>query len=103
MSATSHPYTIIPVVSMTGAILRSMYALVAEQTGRFPASEPPDPPDIVSFAGKTANMNKFDWRRFYDEAFWPSMLPDRKKILLMLHAWSANYHVRQWELSFRKG
>ena len=35
-------------------------------------------------------MNKSDLRSFYEEAFWPSMPPDRNKILLILDAWSAN-------------
>jgi len=90
ISATTHSYMIMPVVSMSGEILRPMYVLISEANGKFPVSKRPDPANIRSFAGKTANMNKEDLRRFYTEALWPSMPRNPTKVLLLLDSWAAN-------------
>jgi hypothetical protein len=90
VNATSHSYMIMPVISMDGEILRPMYLLLSEPGGKFPASKAADPPNIKSFAGKSANMNKEDLRSFYTEVMWPSMPADRRKVLLLLDSWSAN-------------
>lgn len=90
-NATTHSYMIMPVISMDGEILRPMYVLVGgEKDGQFPANKPEDPPNIRSFAGRTANMSKGDLRKFYTEAMWPSMPPDREKVFLLVDAWKSN-------------
>lgn len=89
VSATTHSYMIMPVISMDGEILRPMYVLVSESSGQFPGNKQKDPDNIVSHPGKTANMNKSDLKEFYS-VFWNSLPADRDKVLLLLDSWSAN-------------
>ena len=86
--ATSHCYMIYPAISMEGKLHSPMNILVSEARGVFPQNKSPDPWNIVSFASKTANMNKKDLKTFYQQVFWPSIEPS--KILLLLDAWSPN-------------
>lgn len=87
--ATSHCYMIYPAITMAGQLLSPMYVLVSEARGQFPQKHS-DPPNIKSYASKTANMNKADLKTFYQEVFWPSVNEhiNTRKILLLVDSWS---------------
>lgn len=52
-------------ISMDGILHSPMYMLVSESSEKFPANKHQDPPNIISFSSKTANMNKDDLKKFY--------------------------------------
>lgn len=95
VDATSHSYMIMPIVSMDGSLLKPLYILVAEPSGKFPASKPADPSNVKSYASKSANMNKQNLEEFYSQVFWPSMTQD--KLMLLMDSWSSNQDIELFQ------
>ena len=90
VSATTHSYMIMPVITADGEILKPTYVLVSEGNGKFPNNKPADPPNIISFAGRTANMSKAQLSEFYEKVFWKSIPEDRRDVFLLLDSWTPN-------------
>lgn len=94
MTATSHSYMIMPIVSMDGDLLSPMYLLSAEPGGKFPQNKNSDPSNLQCYPGKSVNMSKNDLEQFMRDVFWPSIIRqigDEHTVLLLVDSWSSNH------------
>lgn len=96
-TATTHSNCAHIGVNMAGELLSPAYLLISEPSGVFPESFQDFlmPPNVMAFAGKSANMKKTDLETFLRSCFWPSVAPilereDEDRLLLMVDSWSAN-------------
>ncbi|CAI5446682.1 unnamed protein product [Caenorhabditis angaria] len=84
-SATTHSYTILPLVSAAGKLHKTVFVVLQESKGVFPAKGHFMAPNLVVRAGKSHIMTKQHMIQFFNEVVFSSTMPD--KLLLIGDAW----------------
>uniref|UniRef100_A0A914PZF5 Transposase n=1 Tax=Panagrolaimus davidi TaxID=227884 RepID=A0A914PZF5_9BILA len=86
-SATSHSYTIMPILSMNGVFLPLLYILIQESTGHFPPTKKIyTPPNIFADTHTSSMMTKNNLAHFLDNVYFKLT---GEKSLLLADSWSA--------------
>ena len=92
ISATTHSYMVMPIISMAGIVSKRLYLKSQEPKGQWPQIKTPKfPPNIVAYPGTTAMMTNEDLEIFLEQLFIKQVINfGLKKCLLMCDSWSSN-------------
>ncbi|KAJ4441474.1 hypothetical protein ANN_11329 [Periplaneta americana] len=83
ISARTHSYMIMPVITMAEIHLPHMNVLVSEATGKFPANMTLNLPNTKAYLAKPANIFKQDRQVFLKDVLWLDLAGSKYVLLLV--------------------
>ena len=87
VAATTHSFTMMPVLTASGKLHPILYILIKETGGRFPAKGHFQADNLVVEAGTTHIMKKTNMIHFFKNVVFHPTMP--KKLLMLVDSWTS--------------